>query len=301
MELRQLEYFVTVAEEANFTRAAARVHISQSGVSAQVRALETELGAELFDRSARTTRLTEAGSAALPYAQAALDAADDLRQAIDEVNGMVRGHLTVGMVTGCEVKPLFAALAAFHEAHPRIELELAESNSDELIAGVRAGLLDIALVGVAGHPPAHLAAHVIVSEGLTALTPPGTELAALPRVPLTELTAYPIVTLPVGTGIRNAFDEACVAMGLIPDVALVATSPSAVAELASRGMGVAVLSESMAAAYPDLRSVPIDGIELPALLALVWRERSSPALTALLPHFEAAFDRTTATTGTEAS
>ena len=66
MELRQLEYFVTVAEEANFTRAAARVHISQSGVSAQVRALEAELGAELFDRSARTTRLTEAGAAALP-------------------------------------------------------------------------------------------------------------------------------------------------------------------------------------------------------------------------------------------
>lgn len=289
MELRQLEYFVTVAEEANFTRAAARVHISQSGVSAQVRALEAELGAELFDRSARTTRLTEAGSAALPYAQAALDAATDLRQAIDEVNGLVRGHLTVGMVTGCEVKPLFAALATFHEEHPRIELELAESNSDELIAGVRTGMLDIALVGVAGHPPEHLSAQVIVSEGLTALTPPGTELAGLPRVPLTELTAYPIVTLPVGTGIRDVFDEACVGKMLIPEVALVATSPSAVAELAMRGLGVAVLSDSMAAAYPDLVAVPIDGIELAALLALVWRPRVSPALTALLPHLKTAF------------
>jgi DNA-binding transcriptional LysR family regulator len=289
MELRQLEYFVAVAEEANFTRAAARVHISQSGVSAQVKALETELGAELFDRSARTTRLTEAGAAALPFAQAALDAATDLRQAIDEVNGLVRGHLTVGMVTGCEVKPLFAALAAFHDAHPGIELELEESNSDDLIAGVRAGAVDIALVGVAGRPPEHLASHVIVSEGLTALTPPGTELAELRRVPLTELTTYQIVTLPVGTGIRNVLDEACVALGLIPDIALVATSPSAVAELASRGLGVAVLSESMAAAYPDLRAVPIDGIELPALLALVWRERAGPALTALLPHFAAAF------------
>ena len=205
------------------------------------------------------------------------------------MNGLVRGHLTVGMVTGCEVKPLFAALAAFHAEHPRIELELAEGNSSELITGVRVGTVDIALVGAAGRPPEHLAAQVIVSEGLAALTPPGTELAGLPRVPLTELTAYRIVTLPMGTGIRDVFDEACVSMGLIPDVALVATSPAAVAELALRGLGVAVLSESMAAAYPDLTAVPIDGIELAALLTLVWRPRLSPALAALLPHFVTAF------------
>src|SRR4051812_10871326 len=78
MELRQLEYFVAVAEEANFTRAAERVHISQSGVSAQVRALENELGAELFDRSGRSATLTTAGKAALPHARAALSTAEFL-------------------------------------------------------------------------------------------------------------------------------------------------------------------------------------------------------------------------------
>src|ERR1700704_5107666 len=75
MELRQLEYFVAVAEEQNFTRAAERVHISQSGVSAQIRQLERELGAELFDRSTRTATLTVAGEAALEHARAALAAA----------------------------------------------------------------------------------------------------------------------------------------------------------------------------------------------------------------------------------
>src|SRR3954465_15016883 len=93
MELRQLEYFVAVAEEANFTRAAQRVHISQSGVSAQVKALETELGASLFDRSGRVARLTEVGTAVLPYARTALDAAADLRDVVDDVKGLVRGHL----------------------------------------------------------------------------------------------------------------------------------------------------------------------------------------------------------------
>src|SRR6185369_14700583 len=106
MDLRQLEYFVAVAEEANFTRAADRVHITQSGVSAQIRQFERELGAELFDRSNRTIRLTSAGQAALPHARAALAAAGAVRQSIDDVNGLIRGRLTLGMITGCTVTPL---------------------------------------------------------------------------------------------------------------------------------------------------------------------------------------------------
>ncbi|MEU4239603.1 LysR substrate-binding domain-containing protein [Actinoplanes sp. NPDC026619] len=289
MELRQLEYFLAVAEEANFTRAAERVHISQSGVSAQVKALEIELGAELLDRSGRVARLTAAGTAAVPYARAALDAAADLREAIDEVKGLVRGHLTVGMVTGCEVTPLFAALAAFHREHPAIELELAEGNSSHLIASVIAGTADVALVGIAGAPPEHLSAYVVADEGLIALVPADSPLAGSKGLPLMELMSYPLVTLPEGTGIRASFDEACVTAGLIPDVVLVASAPGAVAELAARGMGFAVLSESMASVHPGLVAVPITGVDVPALLALVWRRRSSPALAALLPHFRREF------------
>src|SRR5471032_2460506 len=101
MELRQLEYFVAVAEEANFTRAAERVHISQSGVSAQVRQLERELGQPLLDRSGRSVRLTEVGEAVLPFARAALDAADGARLTVDQLAGLVRGQVKVGMVNGC--------------------------------------------------------------------------------------------------------------------------------------------------------------------------------------------------------
>src|SRR4029079_4046340 len=100
MELRQLEYFVAVAEETNSTKAARRVHISQSGVSAQIRQLERDLGAELFDRSERTATLTVAGAAALEHARATLASAEAVRVAVDDVNGLVRGRLVVGMVTG---------------------------------------------------------------------------------------------------------------------------------------------------------------------------------------------------------
>src|SRR4051794_11788764 len=106
MDLRQLEYFVAVAEERNFTRAAGRVHISQSGVSAQIRRLERELGADLFDRSARTVTLTVAGKAALDPARAALAAAVAVGQAVTEVTGLIRGRLAVGMVVGCTITPL---------------------------------------------------------------------------------------------------------------------------------------------------------------------------------------------------
>ncbi|MEV6299124.1 LysR family transcriptional regulator [Actinoplanes sp. NPDC051861] len=285
MDLRQLEYFVAVAETANFTRAAERVHITQSGVSAQIKALEHELGARLFDRSGRTARLTDAGEAALRHARAALDAAADLRYAIDDVNGLVRGRLTIGMVIGCEVAPLFDALAAFHHDHPDIDLELQEANSDHLVAGVRAGSLDLALVGLASETPEHLNSHVLASEGLVALTPPGTELATRTRIAVTKLSAYPLICLPVGTGIRKVLDQARTALGIDPSVALVATSPDTVAGLARRGLGVAILSESMAASFPDLIAVPIDGIDIPALLALVWQERGNPALAAFLRKF----------------
>ncbi|WIM97020.1 LysR family transcriptional regulator [Actinoplanes oblitus] len=290
MDLRQLEYFVAVAETGSFTRAATRVHITQSGVSAQIKALEQELGAELFDRSGRVARLTEAGSAALRHARAALDSTLDLRDAIDDVKGLVRGRLTIGMVIGCEVAPLFDALAGFHREHPGIELELAEANSDHLVAGVRAGSLDVALAGLAGEPPDHLASRIIASERLVALTAPGSELAARGSVTVTGLTAYEIICLPEGTGIRDVLDRAFAGVtGLRPAVALVATSPDTVAGLARRGLGVAVLSESIAAAHPDLVSIPVDGVGIAALLALVWQDRASPALSAFLRHCDAAF------------
>ncbi|MEV6636596.1 LysR substrate-binding domain-containing protein [Actinoplanes sp. NPDC051470] len=289
MELRQLEYFVAVAEEANFTRAAERVHISQPGVSAQVRALENELGAELFDRSARSARLTGAGSAALPFAREALAAAEQLRGAVDEVNGLLRGRLVAGMVQGCEVKPWFGALAAFHDEHPGIELALREGNSDVLIADVRAGLSDVALVGIAGEPPDGLSAEVIISEGLAAIVPRGHPLAGRSALPLATLCEHPIVSLPSGTGIRSAFDQACAAAGLRPVIALEASAPGAVADLGARGLGVAVLSRSMAAGFPELVARPIDGIELPALLAVVWRPRPSPAAAAFARHCREAF------------
>ena len=291
MELRQLEYLVAVAEEASFTRAAGRVHISQSGVSAQIRRLEHELGATLIDRSARAARLTDAGAAALPHARAALSAAAALRQSVDEVTGLLTGRLVVGMVTACTVTGLFDALAGFRRAHPGVSLALVEDDSAALAGRVRSGTADLALIGAAGRLPADMAALPVVTEGLAVAVPPGHPLlAARGPVPVASLAGYPVVCLPAGTGIRAALDEACAAQGVTLDVALEASAPGAVADLAARGLGVAVLSESMAAAHSGrLRRRPVSGPGATAQLALIWRPAPGPALRELIGHCRRAF------------
>jgi len=237
MELRQLEYLIAVAEEANFTRAAERVGISQPGVSAQIRQLENELGAQLIDRSGRRASLTAAGEAVLEHARAALAAAGAARQAADAVNGLLRGQLTVGMVTGCTVTPLFDALAGFHHAYGGVDITLIEGGSAELAAGVRAGQIDLALVGTAGLPPAGVGSFTVVSERLVAMVPPGHPLLDHEPVGLRDVTACPLVCMPPGTGLRGVLDQACAAAGLRPVIAVQASAGEAIIQLAQRGLG----------------------------------------------------------------
>ncbi|MER5648642.1 LysR family transcriptional regulator [Streptosporangium sp. NPDC002524] len=291
MELRQLEYFVAVAEERSFTRAAERVRISQSGVSAQIRRLERELGAELFDRSARAATLTVAGEAALGHARAALAAAGAVGQAVGEVTGLITGRLTVGMVIGCTVTPLFDALAAFHAAHPGVELSMIEDNSDRLVEAVRDGTVDLALIGTATATHEGLETLTIISERLVAAVPPGHPLAKGRAVTtLRDLSEHPIVCMPPGTGLRTLFDEVCAARGLRPVISLEASAADAIADLTVRGLGVAVLSESMAARYRDrLTTLLVDDVEAPALLSLVWRNANSPAVREMLRRGRRAF------------
>ncbi|WP_333769118.1 LysR family transcriptional regulator [Streptomyces sp. IBSBF 2435] len=292
MDLRQLEYFVAVAEERNFTRAAERVHISQSGVSAQIRQLERELGAELFDRSGRAARLTVAGKAALEHARAALAAAEAVGQAVGEVTDVIRGRLTVGMVIGCTVTPLFDALARFHLAHPGVDVALVEDTSEQLAEGVRDGGVDLALIGSAGEPPDVLDSFTVISERLVAVVPHGHPLTGRDPVTLREVAGYPLVCMPRGTGLRGVLDQACAAQRLDPAIGLQASAPDAIADLAARGLGVGVLSESMAARYTDrLAARVIADIDIPALLALVWRGAHAPAVRELVAHCRRAFTR----------
>lgn len=299
MDLRQLRYFVTVVEEANFTRAAARLHLAQPGVSARIRQLEKELGQPLLDRSGRSVTLTEVGEAVLPYARAALAAADGVRKTVEEFTGLLRGQVTLGLVQGADTDEfdVAAVLADFHDAHPQVEISLTEDTSQRMLDALHRGELDIALVGLAdGHPPPGTSTRIVVDEPLVAAVAPGDPLLTHPdrtSVPLSALRDRPLISLPRGTGLRGVLDGACAEAGFQPRIAFEAAAPALLARLAARGLGVAVLPElpPEAASALRLRTLRITDPPLRGRVALAWRTHgpASPAARALLGRLRTVF------------
>lgn len=287
MELRQLEYFVTVVEEGSFTKAAAKLHVAQPGVSAQIRKLERELGQELLDRSGRTVRLTEVGAAVLPYARAALEAVAGARLAVDELTGLVRGHVRVGMVASCSSLDLPELLAGFHHDHPAVEITLCEANSDRLVEALHAGQLDLAFIGLAATPPPGIETQVVADEPLVAAVSHRDPLAARKTITLDALRDRALISLPRGTGLRFCLDDACATAGFPPRIAFEASDPRVLAHLAARGLGVAILPESVANAHAaELHALTFTRPRIRGRLALAWRAKgpTSPAARALISH-----------------
>jgi DNA-binding transcriptional LysR family regulator len=287
MELRQLEYFVAVADEQNFTRAAQRLRVAQPGVSAQIRQLERELGGTLLDRSNRLTRLTPAGAAVLPFARAALGAAAAARQAVDEVNGLLRGHVAVGMVAQCVSLDIPELLARFHERHPDIEITLTEDNSSLLADGVRDGTYDLAFIGLGAGPVARLGIQVVSDEPVVAAVADTDPLAGSESVPLEAIANRALITLSPGAGLRAAVDDAYASAGLTPRVAFEASDPRMLARLAARGLGLAFVPASVARAHGGgLHAVAVHSPAIRGRLALAWRQDGppGPAARALIAH-----------------
>ena len=283
MELRQLEYFVAVAEEANFTRAAERIHVAQPAVSAQIQRLERELGQPLLDRSHRAVRLTGAGEAALPFARAALAAVADIHVAVDEVTQLVRGSITIGTVTSHSVD-IAGLLADFHAEHPTVEITLSTDSSDTLVEKVRTGRLDAAIVSIGpDERPDGLDVEVVTDEAIQAAVSRTDELASRTRVRLRDLADRQLIALPAGAGIRHQFDAACAKAGVNPRIAFEASTPLALADLAERGLGVAIVPASVPRGRDRLHALAIVP-ELRGRLVLAWRSGGpmSPAARVLV-------------------
>ncbi|WP_225729857.1 MULTISPECIES: LysR family transcriptional regulator [unclassified Nocardia] len=283
MELRRLEYFVAVVEEANFTRAADRMHVAQSGLSAQIRKLEGDLGAVLLDRSARAVVPTEAGRAVLPYARAALQAYSDARQAVAELTGLVRGHLRLGVTASVSAFDLPQLLADFHRAHPGVEITLSENGPELALELLRSGRLDLTLVGLGPALPDGVVVEIVADEPVVAVVAATEPEGA---ATLAALAERDLICLPPGGGLRAEFDSACARAGFAPRVVFEAGDPHMLARLAGCGLGVAILPLSVARRHPDVRATPIEGLSLRARIGLAHRGEPtvSPAARAFLRH-----------------
>lgn len=288
MELRQLRYFVAVAEKASFTRAAERVHVTQPGLSAQIAALERELGQALFRRGRHGAKLTEVGESVLGDAREALAAAERMRSRIDEYRGLLRGRVRIGFISGAigEEFDISPVLARFRAEHPLVKVTLSEHDSDTMVGELARGELDLAIIGITGDPLPHgIETHVVVDVPIVAVLPDEDERFTSGRVELERLVQEPLVCLTRGTGIRGMFEHACREHGLRPDVSYEAAAPPVLLDLAAHGLGVAVVPEltrAEASAY-GVRAVSIVDPELRGQLALAWTDpRQQTSATKLM-------------------
>ncbi|MTE13873.1 LysR family transcriptional regulator [Nocardia aurantiaca] len=295
MELRQLRYFVTVAEEAGFTRAAARLHLAQPGLSAQIRQLERELGQPLLDRSSRSVALTPVGEAVLPLARAALDQVERITHTVDEFTGLLRGHVRVGLISGAAGEEIDIAqvLADFHRDHPQIGISLTEDTSEAMYNAVRRGDLDIGLLSISAELDPGIGAEIIYDSTIVAAVPLAAEGFG-ERITLSELCEHPLICLPSGSGLRSLLETACATAGLIPNVAFEAAAPPLLIRLAAHALGVAIIPRIPPADASGLgvRTLEIDP-PMHGRLALAWNaERPmSPAAKILLGQLRIALAR----------
>jgi DNA-binding transcriptional LysR family regulator len=234
-------------------------------------------------------RLTEAGTAVLVEARAAIAATAAAQGAVDALVGLRRGRVTIGSVPSCPVADLPEQLADFHRGFPLIEISLAEGNGEDLMREVEAGRLDLAVVGTAGRRSARFDRLELADEPLVAAVAPGHPLATVRSTTLSRLSEEPRICLSSGTGVRRGLELACAEQGLEARVALEAGSPAIVARLAALGLGVAVLPESVAGAFGEgLRTIRFRGRAPRTRLELIWRDTSlSPAAEALVGHLTA--------------
>jgi DNA-binding transcriptional LysR family regulator len=251
------------------------------------RQLERELGQALLDRSSRLVRLTETGAVFLPHARAALEAAASARHAVDELTGLVRGKVAVGMVSGCSVPELAELLAQFRRRHPGVAIALNEGPSDELVRSLRQGALDLALIGAAGGPVPGVEGPVVLDDAIIAVAGKSGALARHQAPGIEALRGEPLACLPRGTGVRAALDDACRAAGFAPDVVFEASSLSMVVHLACLGLGTGIVPASAALMLQS--QAHVTQIALPGLrsrLELVWAadKPARPAAHALIEH-----------------
>lgn len=294
MELRQLEYFAAVAEEMNFTRAAARLHVAQPWVSAQIRQLERELSLPLFDRSGRTVSLTEVGAAILPYARAALSAVEGARRTAEEFTGLLRGRVAIGAIgaicASASLSPLIPLpelLTSFHLRYPAVEITLTEDTTEAMIEGLRTGRLDVAVLGLGPSTPPDISVQVIADDVLVVAVAHDDPFADKESLTLADLVERPLICLREGTGMRTSMSKAFAAAGMKPHIAFETSDPNLIIQLTAKGLGVSVLPESMVSPHAgDLRAVPLDRPRLTGRLVLAWKsqEPTTPAARALISH-----------------
>ena len=281
---RQLEYFRAVARELHFTRAAEELRIAQPALSQQIRKLERQLDLVLFDRNNHRVELTPAGAALLVHAERILS---DLVAVEDEMLGWasgVRGRIRLGAARGL-MDRLARVLEGFCEAHPAVDVQLREQNTEEMIAGLHAGRLDVATLAAPPKPgDRRLATHPLGREPLVLVAGAERPFAGRSRVRLAELDGLDLVLYTPGSAVGEIIVSSLAAAGASPRARFESREYSTARALAGVGLAVAIMPLSVASTPgPPIRVIELEP-EPAWVPSLAWsaERRPAPALATFI-------------------
>ncbi|MGC5703028.1 transcriptional regulator CynR [Pseudomonas sp. NFXW11] len=271
MLARHIQYFLAVAEHHSFTRAAAALHVSQPALSQQVRQLEESLGAQLFDRSGRITRLTDAGSVYLRYARRASQELQEGKRALNDVADLSRGELRVALTptfTSYLVGPL---VEAFQARYPKIKLNLRELAQEQMEALLLADELDLGIAFEEGHAQ-DIDTQPLLVETLALVVSHQHRLAGRNNIGLEVLNDESLILLSAEFATRGQIDRYCRQHGIRPWVQMEANSIGAVIEVVRRTPLSTLLPAAIARACPGLVAIDLDPLRLQRTAVLMQRK-----------------------------
>lgn len=286
MELRQIQYFVVIAAQRSFSRAAEVIGVAQPALSQQMKRLEDQLGVVLLDRSSRPVSLTDAGTAFLARAERMLAEANLARDEMREFAGGARGRVVLGALPSVSAGWLCDLLGRFHSSHPGIELVLREADTEQLARMLGLGELDLAVLhavpGLYGGEasPRGIVMERLFEEELVVVTAPGHPLAYRGWVALGSLRNEPFVLRTRGSGLAHTIATATAAEGFSPLMAAECANLATLRGLVSAGIGLSIVPRLAAEAPgPDVSVLALRPA-LPSHTAAVgWRSDLRPSAT----------------------
>jgi DNA-binding transcriptional LysR family regulator len=285
VELRHMRYFLAVAEELHFGRAAEKLRIAQPPLSQQIQRLEGELGVKLFERTKRRVELTAAGKSFLKEARQTLEQAEQAVRAAQRASRGEIGELAVGFVGSATYHILPLVLRSFRSRFPNVEISLHEDSPAEQVRQLRMGGIHVGFFRSQFEDEA-LVSEVVLQEPMVVALPEAHELSGQPRVSLNRLAGEPFILFPrkIGPGFHDLIVSLCQRAGFSPRVAQEANDMQTIVSLVAAGLGVALVPAScqnfrrVGVVYKAIRD---EGAK--ATMAVAWRrDDKSPVLDAFL-------------------
>jgi DNA-binding transcriptional LysR family regulator len=295
VDLRQLRYFLMVADEGNFTRAAERLYMSQPPLSLQIMRLERELGVTLLDRTTRGVRLTPAGEVLYGRGSKLVESLLQIIADVKRVGGAPGGQLRIGY-PGTAGPLVGRFLARLTRQHPDLRIALHPRTSEEQVNMLKRFELDMALLRTTGPEQLEIEGiehYVIAEERLVAVVPAGDPLAVMSAVGLDQLLDRPLIAFPrsISPAVHDYLAAAYTAAGVAPDARHIVENPTTMLDLIEAGIGVGVLMAEAAEARRQVVAIPLKEPAPHLIMAMAWRQGDeSPnrraALSVLLEELE---------------